>query len=185
MPSALASQLAKNVSLNAPLLSETARKKHFASSSYLFSASTKGQIDDLDTIHALVLNALSQLRLVYPPIAAFDEPSVVYRTLFSHRARETDRTLLGKDDLAELNASIKACLAAMGCCLLENAAGRVLEWLVRRFRINEFNVRDVLTLSNGYHLRSLISTTNIQFNSLACTSVREKHLVRSSVRNAT
>ncbi|EJD05052.1 uncharacterized protein FOMMEDRAFT_105292 [Fomitiporia mediterranea MF3/22] len=151
MPTALASQLAKGVSLNAPLLSETARKKHFASSSYLFSASTKGQIDDLDSIHALVLNALAQLRHIYPSVAAFDEQSQEYRLLFSQRARETDRTLLAKDDLAELNAALKSCLSALGTCLMENTAGRIIEWLVRRFRVNEFNVPDVLALFLPYH----------------------------------
>ncbi|KAL5520451.1 hypothetical protein ACEPAG_9675 [Sanghuangporus baumii] len=151
MPSSLATQLAKGVSPNASLLSETARKKHFASSSYLFSSSTKGQIDDLDTIHALAINALSQLRQIHPSISAFDEQSLVYRALFSHRAKETDRTLLAKEELAELDATIKACLAAIGPCLLENTSGRVLEWLVRRFRINEFNTPDILTVFLPYH----------------------------------
>ncbi|KAL5525140.1 UTP10 [Sanghuangporus sanghuang] len=151
MPSSLATQLAKGVSLNAPLLSETARKKHFASSSYLFSPSTKGQIDDLDTIHALALNALSQLRQIHSSLSAFDEQSLVYRALFSHRAKETDRTLLAREDLAELDASIKTCLAAIGPCLLDNTAGRVLEWLIRRFRINEFNAPDILTVFLPYH----------------------------------
>ena len=117
MPSALATQLAQNVSLNAPLLSETARKKHFASSSYLFSSSTKGQIDDIDTIHSLSLNALSQLKQVYPSLAAFDEQSLVFRVLFSHRAKETDRTLLTKGGLTEINATVKSWLSALGPCL--------------------------------------------------------------------
>lgn len=151
MPSLLASQLAKNVSLNAPLLSETARKKHFASSSYLFSASSKTQIDDLDTIHALALNAIYQLKRIYPSIAAYDEHSQVYRNLFSQRARETDRTLLTASELKELNDSIRTFTRALGCCLMVDATGRVIEWLVRRFRVNEFNVLDILTLFLPYH----------------------------------
>ncbi|THH02630.1 hypothetical protein EW145_g6726 [Phellinidium pouzarii] len=151
MPSTLAAQLAKNVSLNAPLLSETARKKHFASSSYLFSSSTKSQIDDLDTIHALAINALSQLRCVYPSLGAFNDYAQVYRCLFSQKAKETDRTLLGRDELNDVNEALRECLRALGCCLLEGTAGRVLEWLVRRFRINEFNVSDVLALFLPYH----------------------------------
>ena len=146
MPSLLASQLAKNVSLNAPLLSETARKKHFASSSYLFSASSKAQIDDLDTIHALALNALAQLKRVYIPLAAFDEQSQVFRNIFSQRARETDRTLLTVAEARDLNEAIKTLTRALGCCLMVDATGRVIEWLVRRFRVNEFNIPDLLAL---------------------------------------
>lgn len=151
MPSLLASQLAKSVSLNAPLLSETARKKHFASSSYLFSASSKAQIDDIDTIHALALNALAQLKRIYPALAAFDEQSQVFRNLFSQRARETDRTLLTATELVELNNAIKNLTRAIGCCLMVDATGRVIEWLVRRFRVNEFNVPDLLALFLPYH----------------------------------
>ncbi|KAH8112066.1 hypothetical protein DFH11DRAFT_1788270 [Phellopilus nigrolimitatus] len=151
MPSSLAAQLAKGVSLNAPLLSETARKKHFASSSYLFSSSTKGQIDDLDSIYALAANALAQLRLIYPSFAAFNDSSQVHRSLFSQRAKDTDRTLLANEELKELNDAIRACLMALGPCLLEEPAGRILEWLVRRFRVNEFNVPDVLALFLPYH----------------------------------
>ncbi|KAI5117129.1 hypothetical protein M0805_007713 [Coniferiporia weirii] len=151
MPSILAAQLAKSVSLNAPLLSETGRKKHFASSSYLFSSSTKGQIDDLDSIHALAINALTQLRRIYPSLAVFDDYARAYQVLFSQKAKETDRTLLAKDELSEVNDALKSLLRALGCCLLEGTAGRVIEWLVRRFRINEFNVPDVLALFLPYH----------------------------------
>ena len=151
MPTSLASQLAKSTSLNAPLLSETARKKHFASSSYLFSANAKGQIDDLDSIFALAGNALAQLKQIYPSVAVFDEDSDVHQRLFSQRARETDRTLLGREEAEEVNKAIASFMRALGPCLLETTAGRVIEWLVRRFRVQEFNVSDVLALFLPYH----------------------------------
>lgn len=151
MPTSLASQLAKSASLNAPLLSETARKKHFASSSYLFSANAKGQIDDLDSIFALAINSLAQLKQIYASIAIYDEQSTVYQSLFSQKARETDRTLLGREEAEEVNAAIASLMRALGPCLLEVTAGRVIEWLVRRFRIQEFNVKDILALFLPYH----------------------------------
>lgn len=151
MPSSLAAQLAKGVSLNAPILSETQRKKHFALSSYLFSTSTKSQIDDLDSIHALAESALLQLRLLVPESETFNPNSPTYRSLFSQHARDTDRTLLTKDGQAELDTAIQTCLRSLGPCLLESQAGRVIEWLVRRFRINEFNVRDILSAFVPYH----------------------------------
>lgn len=91
------------------------------------------------------------LSISSPGIAAFYEHSQVYRALFSQRAIESDRTLLAKEDLAEVNTAIKSCLAALGPCLLENAAGRIVEWLVRRFRVNEFNIPEVLALFLPYH----------------------------------
>lgn len=168
MPSLLAAQLAKSVSLNAPLLTETARKKHFASSSYLFSASSKAQIDDIDTIYALAINALAQLKRVYPSLYSFNEQSQVYRCIFSQRARETDRTLLAPRDAKELNDAIKTLTQALGCCLMVDATGRVIEWLVRRFRINEFNAREVLELFLPYHeslhFAKMISILTIEDN---------------------
>ena len=152
MPSSLASQLAKGVSLNAPLLSETARKKHYASSSYLFSVSSKSQIDDLDAIHALATNALEHLKHIYPSVLTIsDKGSHTYRYVFSQHARDTDRTLLTPDELTELNTALKRCMQALGPCLLEGHTGRVIEWLVRRFRVNEFNVSDILTVFFPYH----------------------------------
>ena len=168
MPSSLATQLAKGASLNAPLLSEAQRKKHFASSSYLISTSTKAQIDDLDSIHALAESALVQLRLSFPENDTFSPSSHVYRTLFSQRARDTDRTLLTKDGQAEVDAAIQSCLRSLGPCLLEDQAGRVIEWLVRRFRINEFNARDVMSVFMPYHesphFAKMVSILSIEGN---------------------
>lgn len=133
MPTSLAAQLAKAVSLNAPLLSESARKKH-RGTSYLFS-STSAQTEDIESVHALALNALAQLRLIYPAFRDFDSPTNEhYQLLFSQKAKETDRTLLAKDDAKAVDDALKLFLRILGPCLLDSAAGKVVEWLVRRFR---------------------------------------------------
>lgn len=170
MPSLLASQLSQGISLNAPLLSETARRKHFSSSSYLFSSLSKSQIDDLDAIHALSINALEHLKHIYPSVLAIsDKNSHTFRLVFSSRARETDRTLITPEELTELNAALKQCMQALGPCLMEGHTGRIIEWLVRRFRINEFNVQDILSLFMPYHesphFAKMVSILSIDDNS--------------------
>lgn len=137
MPSSLAAQLARSVSLNAPLLAESTRKKHVASSSYLFASSAATanlQLEDLDSIHALATNALAQLKQLHPAFVAFDDDSRVYQQVFSHRAKETDRTLLGREEVQALDDALRTILRCLGPCLMESVAGKVLEWLVRRFR---------------------------------------------------
>ena len=131
MPSSLATQLAQAVSLNVPLLSESQRKKHRAVS-YLFSSA---ESEDLDSIHALALNAVGQLRLTNTAFRYLDSSeNVHYQRIFSQRAKETDRTLLSREDAKQLDGAIRHCLRILGPCLLETPAGKIIEWLVRRFR---------------------------------------------------
>jgi len=124
MPS-LASQLAQNASLNAAILTDRSKRKPTAS--YLFTG-RDADLHDLETIHALGLNALLHLTSVDPSLAPFED------SLFSERAKETDRTLLDSDELAQLNDTLDDLLWSLGPHLLEAPTGRVLEWLVKRFR---------------------------------------------------
>lgn len=126
MVSSLATQLAQGASLNAPILSENQRKKH-SSVSYLFTSSKHGT-DDLDALLALAQNAFAQLEQLNPSFSDVEEE------LFSHKARDTDRTLLKKSDVDALDEAIGRCLKLLGPWLMEDIVGRVLEWLVKRFR---------------------------------------------------
>ena len=159
MPSSLATQLAQSVSLNSALLVDRARRK--PTQSYLF---TEREADkhDLESIHALALNAFIQLRQWNPALHSYEH------SLFSDAAKGIDRTLLPLEEAKELDGKISGFLPLLGSDLMEMPTGRVLEWLVRRFRcvlsvlqqslgalkksrINEFNVEDVLTLFLPYH----------------------------------
>lgn len=125
MVSSLAAQLAQGASLNASLLVDRSRRK--PADSYLFSLK-EAQKHDLDAIHALGLNGFTQLMAMDPSIGSFERP------LFSDTAKATDRTLLTSGANAELNGHIASFLPLLGPYLLEAPAGKVLEWLVRRFR---------------------------------------------------
>lgn len=125
MVSSLASQLNQNASLNAHLLVDRSRRK--PTLSYLFSGKDTDQYD-LESIWALGTNGFLQLCSLDARIAAYEEP------LLSSRAKETDRTLLNTEAIAELDKNIEGLLSSLGPYLLEAPTGKVLEWLIRRFR---------------------------------------------------
>ena len=124
--STLAQQLGvlQSSSLNAQrLLSTTSR----AQPSYLFEPKRAAELSLAD-VHALGHNGLLALAQSHPSLAAL-EP-----TLFSERAKQTDRTTLSRGQNDELDGTIKAALDALAPHILSRPCGQVLEWLVRRFR---------------------------------------------------
>ncbi|KAJ6578862.1 hypothetical protein DFH09DRAFT_980162 [Mycena vulgaris] len=160
MVSSLAAQLAKGASLNTPLLVDRSRRK--AAESYLFTGREADQ-HDLESIYALGVNGFLQLTTLNVAFRPFEDP------LFSDGAKDTDRTLLAAEAIDQLNASISAFLSLLGPYLTEAPTGKVLEWLVRRFRINEFNVEAILALFLPYHesphFAKMLSILHVQLNS--------------------
>ncbi|KAK0476138.1 hypothetical protein IW261DRAFT_1643515 [Armillaria novae-zelandiae] len=142
MASSLARQLAQGASLNSALLVDRSRRK--AGESYLFTGG-EADLHDLESIHALGTNGFLQLVSITPALSKFEDP------LFSDASKETDRTLLPAEVLAKLDETIGAFLVQLGPYLMEAPTGKIIEWLVRRFRINEFNVESVLSLFLPYH----------------------------------
>lgn len=124
MPSSLATQLAQNASLNASILSTSKRKP---TESYLFPAS-QASTHDLESIHFLALNAFLQLKSIQPLCRKYET------ALFSDAVKDVDRTLLTKEINEELDQNLKGFLAVLGPWLMEGMVGKILEWLVRRFR---------------------------------------------------
>ena len=125
MPSSLATQLAQSTSLNAALLVDRARRK--PTQSYLFTG-READKHDLESIHALAYNAFIQLCQWNPAIQGYED------ALFSDAAKGLDRTLLPVVEAKEVDENISAFLPLLGKDLMEMPTGRVLEWLVRRFR---------------------------------------------------
>ena len=123
--SSLAGQLAQSASLNTGLLVDRSRRK--SAESYLFSG-READSHDLDSIHALGVNGLLQLTSLDSSLLPFEDK------LFSDYAKSTDRTLLSSEANAELDESIDACLSLLGPYLMETPTGKVIEWLVKRFR---------------------------------------------------
>lgn len=121
----LAAQLAQNASLNASLLVDRSRRK--PTTSYLFTGKDADE-HDLDAIYALGVNSLLSLSSVEPKLGKFEDD------LFSEEAKETDRTLLTKERITELDEKIEEFLWMLGPYLMEPPTAKILEWLVRRFR---------------------------------------------------
>lgn len=125
MVSSLAAQLAKGASLNTTLLVDRSRRK--ASESYLFTGREADQ-HDLESIHALGVNGFIQLVALNAGFGEFEGP------LFSDGLKDTDRTLLSSEAVTQLDACIAGFLSLLGPYLTDAPTGKVLEWLVRRFR---------------------------------------------------
>ncbi|KAJ6630100.1 hypothetical protein B0H10DRAFT_1984968 [Mycena sp. CBHHK59/15] len=142
MVSSLAAQLAKSASLNTNLLVDRSRRK--PGESYLFTGREADQ-HDLESIYALGVNGFIQLATLNPSFRPFEV------SLFSDSSKDTDRTLLSSEDVVQLNTSVSGFLSLLGPYLTEAPTGKVLEWLVRRFRIHEFNVEAILALFLPYH----------------------------------
>ena len=125
MVSSLVAQLAQSASLNSALLVDRSRRK--SGESYLFTGREADQ-HDLESIHALGVNGLLHLASLSSALRPFEE------SLFSDASKVMDRTLLSADANVQLDKTIAAFLSLLGPYLMEIPTGKVLEWLVRRFR---------------------------------------------------
>ncbi|KAG9005674.1 snoRNA-binding rRNA-processing protein utp10 [Tulasnella sp. JGI-2019a] len=143
MPSALATQLSQNVSLNAELLGNIRRQRHYGFT-YLFSSQEAAE-HDLDSICALGQNGFAALCVLDPTLEE------VGRDIFSNAARAVDRTVIPPEQLVALQEVIARFMWKLSKYLMEPPAGKVLEWLVRRYRINEFDISLVLECFMPYH----------------------------------
>ncbi|KAG7098539.1 hypothetical protein E1B28_000475 [Marasmius oreades] len=142
MVSSLAAQLTQNASLNASLLVDRTLRK--PTESYLFTGKDADQYD-LDSVYALGANGFIQLVSLDPGLGQYES------ALFSYTAKSIDRTLLTAAANSQLDTSIRSFLLALGPYLLEVPTGKVIEWLVRRFRVNEFNVEALISVFLPYH----------------------------------
>ena len=125
MSSSLAAQIAQTASLNTAVLVDRSRRR--PTESYLFTPREAEQ-HDVDSVHALGVNAFLRLRSVEPVLGPYEN------ALFSNAAKTIDRTLQNAEANAELDKTLDLFLPLLGPYLLEATTGKVLELLVRRFR---------------------------------------------------
>ncbi|KAL2271623.1 hypothetical protein VTJ83DRAFT_994 [Remersonia thermophila] len=72
-------------------------------------------------------------------------------TLFSEQSQETDRVQLNAKENAALDKRIVSFLHLVGSRLRLMPAIKAIEWLIRRFRIHEFNTAELITTFLPYH----------------------------------
>ncbi|TPX64024.1 hypothetical protein SpCBS45565_g06206 [Spizellomyces sp. 'palustris'] len=112
--------------------------------SLLFTAKQAADID-IDSLFVIGRNALVDLCTHNPAFKDFEE------TLFSERIKSLDRTLQSKTDNEKLDESISKFLRLLSPYFLLQSTFKALEWLLRRFRINEFNVDVIVECILPYH----------------------------------
>ncbi|KAJ2737175.1 snoRNA-binding rRNA-processing protein utp10 [Coemansia sp. BCRC 34962] len=141
MASSLASQLYKMRTLDRAIGNE---RTHNVKASFLFDGRQAADLDT-QTIFDIGRDGLYELRQINQRFDVYAE------TLFSESIKDMDRVLQTKEENAKLDGSIRSFLFQLAPHFLTKPAGKTIEWLVRRFRIHEFNARDVLAAIMPYH----------------------------------
>ncbi|TYJ57970.1 U3 small nucleolar RNA-associated protein 10 [Cryptococcus floricola] len=112
--------------------------------SYLFPPDVASG-HDIDSIFALAQSGFDELLEIDPEMEQYE------RDLFSEGAKRTDRLMLSKEENDVLDEALEGCLRRLGRWIGVMAAGKCLEWLVRRFRVHEMNAETVLRVFLPYH----------------------------------
>ncbi|KAI9477335.1 hypothetical protein BX667DRAFT_496444 [Coemansia mojavensis] len=141
MASSLASQLFRMRNVDRVISTERAQKIR---ASFLFEGKQAADIDN-QTIFDIGRDGLNELCQMN---RKFD---VFANSLFSPAVKDLDRVLQTREENARLDESIRSFLFLLAPYFLTKPAGKALEWLIRRFRIQEFNARDILATILPYH----------------------------------
>ncbi|KAL5115496.1 snoRNA-binding rRNA-processing protein utp10 [Pleosporales sp. CAS-2024a] len=73
------------------------------------------------------------------------------KSVFSEQSKAEDRTQMTQDENKKLNSVLEAFITLAGPRLLLKPAQKALEWLVRRFRIHEYNTECLAVTYLPYH----------------------------------
>ncbi|WVQ74325.1 U3 small nucleolar RNA-associated protein 10 [Cryptococcus sp. DSM 104548] len=112
--------------------------------SYLFPPDVASG-HDIDSIFALAQSGFDELLELDPEMEQYE------KELFSEGAKRTDRLMLSTEENEVLDEALEGCLRRLGRWIGVMAAGKCLEWLVRRFRVHEMNSETVLRVFLPYH----------------------------------
>ena len=111
--------------------------------SLLFSEDEAARMDH-ETVRALSANGFEQLRAQNAQLAQ-------YASIFAPTSRDVNRMMLTKQENDALSTKLAGLLTALSPHFALPATHKALEWLVRRYQINKFNVQDVLRCFLPYH----------------------------------
>ncbi|SCV73190.1 BQ2448_7115 [Microbotryum intermedium] len=142
MSSSLAAQLAQRTTLDSVRLQSAKSLKN--PPSFIFSPRHATSVSTAD-LHALASNAWDQLSTLDPFFERY------HARILGEEAKTTDRSALTKEDNDRFGQVLDKVLRALGKHMLLKPAGVVLEWLVRRFRVNDLNTASLIALFMPYH----------------------------------
>lgn len=112
--------------------------------SLLFDPEEAAEID-IEVIYDLGRNGLEELTRMDSSLHEYEE------NLFSEKCIGYERSIQGKQQLQQLNETIGRFLRQLSPYLMLRAAHKCIEWLIRVFRINSYNVDDVMQCILPYH----------------------------------
>jgi len=113
-------------------------------SSFLFDEKEAADYD-ADTIYEIGISGLLGLIQHDLGFRRFET------SLFSSKSKDLDRSLLTVQENELIDRDINTFLRMLGPHFLINAAHKALEWLVRKYRINELDVPEVVECILPYH----------------------------------
>ena len=100
---------------------------------------------DIEVIYDLGRNGLEELTKLDNSLSKYEE------NLFSEKCMEYERSIQGKEQLQQLNDTIGNFLRQLSPYLMLRAAHKCLEWLIRAFRINSYNIGSIMECTLPYH----------------------------------
>ncbi|MCJ1352938.1 MAG: snoRNA-binding rRNA-processing protein utp10 [Icmadophila ericetorum] len=148
--SSLAAQLAKIAASSTNSLDLKAQKK--AHSHSLLFDSRHAATQDFDTIYQICVEGFQELCQIDGRFLAFS------RSIFSEQSKREDRTQMTEGQNKELDEVLESFLQLVGARLLLKPAMKAVEWLVRRFRVHEYNTTCLVLTFLPYHSIPLFPT---------------------------
>lgn len=100
---------------------------------------------DIEVIYDLGRNGLEELTKLDNSLSEYEE------NLFSEKCMEYERSIQGKEQLQQLDNAIGKFLRKLSPYLMLRAAHKCLEWLIRAFRINSYNVDSIMECVLPFH----------------------------------
>ncbi|KAJ9229994.1 U3 small nucleolar RNA-associated protein 10 [Paecilomyces variotii] len=143
MASSLAAQLSQIAAKSTNQLDLKAQRIAH-SQSLIFEKKIAGS-QDFDTIYHICHEGFQELCLLDARFAEFG------RTIFSEQSKSQERTEMTAAQNKELDAVLEAFLALVGSKLLLSPAIKAVDWLVRRFRVHEYNTSSLIITFLPYH----------------------------------
>ncbi|KAE8379952.1 U3 small nucleolar RNA-associated protein 10 [Aspergillus bertholletiae] len=147
MASSLAAQLSQ-IAANSTNQLNLKAQRIAHSQSLIFDRKVAGS-QDFDTVYDICNEGFRELCELDPRFAQFE------RTIFSEQSKAQERTEMNAAQNKELDAVLESFLALVGGKLLLSPALKAVDWLVRRFRIHEYNTEFTILTFLPYHTTPL------------------------------
>ncbi|RDL40455.1 ARM repeat-containing protein [Venustampulla echinocandica] len=150
MATSLAAQLSK-ISANSTNSLNLKAQKAAHSKSLIFEPRVAAS-QSFDTIYILCHEGFQELCLLDGRFLEFQ------RDIFGEQSQTEDRVQMTAAENSELNKRLEAFLGLVGGRLRLTPAIKAVEWLLRRFRVHEYNTSFLLTTFLPYHTLPLFTT---------------------------